>query len=83
MKKNRRKINIVTLKIGNMSFGGESLKKLLRYLLKNARVASDTHVRKGTREPVIRPISLKECILCVKIDSVIDVQNSPSWDRAA
>jgi hypothetical protein len=30
-------------------------------------------VHKGTREPVVRHISLKECILCVEFDLVIDI----------
>jgi hypothetical protein len=47
-----------------------------RHRFRNARVTSDAYVRKGARKPVVRHISLEEYILCVKLDSVINVRST-------
>ena len=43
---------VSSLKVGDIRVGRERLENHRRYLLRNARVASDTHVSKNTCEPI-------------------------------
>jgi hypothetical protein len=52
------------------------LKNYFRYFLKNVRVISDIYMHKSTREPIIKYLSLKECILRIKLDSVINIYST-------
>lgn len=52
----------------------ECMEDLLGYRRGNTRVASNTHVCKSPRKPIIRDVSLEECILRVKLDSVVDIR---------
>ena len=67
---------LTSLEIDNIRVGRERTENHCRYLLGNARVASDAHVREGTREPVVRRVSLKECILRIELDSVVNVRST-------
>jgi len=63
-----------SFKIDDIRIGRQRLENHIRHHLRNARVASDTHVRKGTRKPVVGNISLKKGILRIELDSVVDVR---------
>jgi hypothetical protein len=65
---------VSSLEISNIRVGRKSTENHRRHCFGNARVASNAHVRKGAREPVVRHLSLSECILRVELDPVINVR---------
>ena len=67
---------VASLEIDDIWVGRERLENHRGYFLWNARVASDTHMCESAREPIVRHISLEECILRVELDSVIDVRST-------
>lgn len=67
---------VSSLKISDIRVRRERLENHCRYLLRNTKVILDTHMSKGTCEPIIRYISLEECILRVELDSVINVYST-------
>jgi hypothetical protein len=68
--------HISSLEIDNIRVRRKCLENHRRYLLRNSGIASDTHVRDGTREPIVRHIFLEEYILRFKVDSVIKVRST-------
>jgi hypothetical protein len=66
---------VLSLKISIIKVERQRLKNHRKYFFfRNTRVILDTYVSKGTRKPIVKHISLKEHILCVKLDLVINIR---------
>ncbi len=62
-----------SLEISNIRVRRKYTENHYKHRFRNTRVISDAHVREGAYEPVVRHVPLKEYILHIKLNSVVDI----------